>query len=105
MTRDEKTAYWRHHVEGFQESGLSIRAYAEREAVAVSSLNYWRKRMGGGRAARHPRARALEGERFLPVRLGSPAASESTPLEIVLLSGHRLRLAGAMDTTPWRSRE
>ncbi|MHB8254426.1 MAG: IS66 family insertion sequence element accessory protein TnpA [Acidiferrobacter sp.] len=51
MTRDEKTAYRRHHVEGFQESGLLVRAYAEREAVAVSSLNYWRKRVGSGRVA------------------------------------------------------
>ena len=54
MTRAEKAAFWRRHVESLQQSGLSIRAYAERAGVAVSGLKYWRKHMSQARRGNAP---------------------------------------------------
>ena len=34
MTKDEKTAYWRQQVDGFQASGLSVKNYCAQEGVA-----------------------------------------------------------------------
>ncbi|MHB8181534.1 MAG: IS66 family insertion sequence element accessory protein TnpA, partial [Acidithiobacillus ferrivorans] len=44
MTKDEKTAYWRQQVYGFQASGLSVKNYCAQEGIAVATLHYWRKR-------------------------------------------------------------
>ncbi len=101
MTRAEKTAYWRAHVAGLRQSGLSIRAYAQRAGVSVSGLQYWRKRAvdaGPGRAAPLSDTPA-----FLPVTL-RPAASapDVAHVEIVLISGRRLRLTGPVEA-PWLS--
>ena len=54
MTRAEKAAFWRRHVESLQQSGLSIRAYAERAGVAVSGLKYWCKHMSQARWGNAP---------------------------------------------------
>ncbi|MCR2831165.1 hypothetical protein NR402_12855 [Acidithiobacillus ferrooxidans] len=44
MTKDEKAAYWRQQVDGFQASGLSVKNYCAQEGIAVATLHYWRKR-------------------------------------------------------------
>ena len=37
MTKDEKTAYWRQQVDGFQASGLSAKNYCAQEGIAVAT--------------------------------------------------------------------
>ena len=38
MTKDEKAAYWRQQIDGFQASGLSTKHYCAREGIAVATL-------------------------------------------------------------------
>lgn len=38
-----KLAYWREHSHGWEMSGLSQRAYCEREGLSYSSFGYWRQ--------------------------------------------------------------
>lgn len=38
-----KLAYWREHCHGWEVSGLSQRAYCEREGLSYSSFGYWRQ--------------------------------------------------------------
>ena len=68
MTKDEKTAYWRQQVDGFQASGLSAKNYCAQEGIAVATLHYWRKRF----------ADAVERKRLseLPLRVGFPELSQ-----------------------------
>ena len=35
MTKDEKAAYWRQQIGGFQASGLSAKNYCAQEGIAV----------------------------------------------------------------------
>lgn len=45
MTTEEKSAYWRQHVESWKNSGLSQRDYCNQNALAFSSFGYWRNRL------------------------------------------------------------
>jgi hypothetical protein len=36
-----KTNYWTQHVQALKESGLSRRAYCEKNQIKVSTLDYW----------------------------------------------------------------
>lgn len=85
MDRAERVDIWNRHIEGWQSSGLSQRAYCEREAIALSSLRWWlRKRRAADRA---------DPMSFVPVEVGAAPGACEGPIEVVLLSGRRLRLA------------
>ncbi len=45
MTKDEREAHWRGLLERQAASGLSVRAWCEREAVSFSAFGYWRRRL------------------------------------------------------------
>lgn len=102
MTRSEKAMVWRRHVAEFQASGLSGRAYAKRAGITVSGLHYWRKRVGGGTGVNPQRVLSSPSEGFLPVTWAAPTTAEAAVVEIVLLSGRRLRLEGPVEA-PWLS--
>ena len=93
MTKDEKTAYWRQQVDGFQASGLSVKNYCAQEGIAVATLHYWRKRFAD---AAEPRPMVHGTEGFLPVTL-APVRPSVSPVEIHLLSGRSLKLTAPMD--------
>ncbi|MCR2831977.1 IS66 family insertion sequence element accessory protein TnpB [Acidithiobacillus ferrooxidans] len=93
MTKDEKAAYWRQQVDGFQASGLSVKNYCAQEGIAVATLHYWRKRFAEA-VELQPMGTGTEG--FLPVTLTTVRPSVP-PVEIHLLSGRRLKLTAPMD--------
>ena len=93
MTKDEKTAYWRQQVGGFQASGLSAKNYCAQEGIAVATLHYWRKRFAD---AVKPRPMVHGTEGFLPVT-PAPVRPSVSPVEIHLLSGRSLKLTAPMD--------
>ncbi|BBF63887.1 MULTISPECIES: IS66 family insertion sequence element accessory protein TnpA [Acidithiobacillus] len=94
MTKNEKAAYWRQQVDGFQASGLSVKNYCAQEGLAVATLHYWRKRFAD---AVEPRPIVHKTKGFLPVTL-APVRPSVSPVEIMLLSGRSLKLTGPMDT-------
>ena len=54
----EREALWRRHVEAWQVSGVTQRAYCEEHGLKAASLGYWRQRLakesGGVVAAAAP---------------------------------------------------
>ena len=94
MTKNEKAAYWRQQVDGFQASGLSVKNYCAQEGIAVATLHYWRKRFAD---AVEPRPIVHGTKGFLPVTL-APVRPSASPVEIMLLSGRSLKLTAPMDT-------
>ena len=57
MTKDEKAAYWRQQVDGFQASGLSTKHYCAREGIAVATLMSWNQSLWIGTLRLIPGAR------------------------------------------------
>ena len=59
MTKDEKAAYWRQQVDGFQASGLSTKHYCAREGIAVATLMSWNQSLWIGTLRLIPGARQV----------------------------------------------
>ena len=80
---------WRERLVRFQDSGLSIGAFCEREGVSVSSFHAWKRRLRIGKET--PSSRRLASGRsgaeplFVPVNL-SPKVS-ALDVRIVLPGG------------------
>ena len=78
----------------WRESGLKARAFAQEQGVTPWVLYYWRQRL-----ARQDRPMRRRRSRRVPlarVRVVSDVGTESDDLEIVLVSGDRVRIpAGA----------
>jgi hypothetical protein len=86
-------ALWRQRLLRFEQSGLSVSAFCDREGVSTPSFYAWRRRL------RPESSPPSDGARFLPVRLLAPAA----PVEVVLPSGVMLRLSPDCDLAFVRS--
>ena len=80
---------WRERLIRFQDSGLTIGAFCEREGVSVSSFHAWKRRLGIGKKA--PSSRQLTSGRsgdealFVPVNV-NPGVS-AADVRIVLPGG------------------
>ena len=91
MERGARVRVWTQHIEGWKSSGLSQRRYCEREGIAVSTLQWWCRRL---REDGH-----VDTPRFVPVAVQAIPDARDEPIEVVLLSGRRLRLAAPRDET------
>jgi transposase-like protein len=61
-----KQTLWEERVVSWQASGLSQKAWCEREGVPLSTLRYWRQKLRGGSA---PDLESEPASRFIPVSL------------------------------------
>jgi hypothetical protein len=91
MERESRVWFWAEHIEIWKSSGLSQRAYCAREGIAVSTLQWWCRRL---RENGH-----VDTPRFVPVAIRAIPDVRDEPIEVVLLSGRRLRLAAPRDET------
>lgn len=78
---------WAKHLAAIAAEGISTRAYARREGLAVGSLYFWRRRLkaaatGGSAVASH---------RFVAVQLAQ--VERRVPCVLTLAAGVRLELA------------
>ena len=91
-----KEQFWRRTLKQWQGSGLSIRSFCLRESLSEASFYQWRRELARrDQAARRSRPR----RRFVPVRIvheNGPARSDH-PIEILLSSGHIIRLGPAFE--------
>ena len=91
--------FWRAVVARQRESGLSIKAFCAREAVAAATFFVWKRRLSrtGGTtpAVVH----------FAPVQLRPETISEPAPggIEILLPHERRIRLTGTVDQLQLRA--
>jgi hypothetical protein len=83
---EAKQAYWDRRIAQWRDSGLSQRVFCESQGLALSTFQWWRKRL-----AESPSAQP----RFLPIELKpAAAATVGATVQIELASGTRLRLEG-----------
>ena len=108
-------AFWEMVLETWRGSGLSVRQFCQQEGLAKGSFYRWRRKLGGvdesgGNAPAN--SRCLTAMKSPTVESGchgdvaswsagfievSPTGP-SSPLELVLRSGHRLKIAAGADT-------
>ena len=83
---EAKQAYWDKRIAQWRDSGLSQRVFCETQGLALSTFQWWRKRLAEGPGAQ---------PRFLPIELKAAAAATAAAMvQIELTSGTRLRLEG-----------
>ena len=92
--RTEHRARWAATVEAWTQSGLSQRAFAEREGITLHTLRAWCVRLG---AAPRSHCGASEPPRFVEVRA---AASVPATQHLELQVGHGLVLRFGSNVAP-----
>ena len=77
-------------------SGLSMKAFAAREGISYTTMQYWRRRLGGGRTKAVERQKPVV---LSPVRVvpDTPAAAERKGFEVWLSNGVSLEVPPGFD--------
>jgi hypothetical protein len=83
----EKREYWSKLIAEQEASGQTIRAFCKERGVADQALYSWRKRL-----------RKVEPVQFVLLK----TVSGTAPLELLLASGERLRIANGVDAATLR---
>ena len=87
-----KQQYWLEHVQRWQSSRLSVRAYCDRFGLSQASFHSWKRTLlqrgllqcTRPNAARAPRVKACQTPRFVPVALaGLDAAADRIEFRLV----------------------
>src|SRR5512134_1456333 len=84
---EAKQAYWDKRIAQWRDSGLSQRVFCETQGLALSTFQWWRKRLAAGGGAQPS---------FLPIefKVAAAAAGAAAVVHVELKSGTRLRLEG-----------
>ena len=82
-----KLAYWKQHVEAWQKSGLSQRAYGLKHNLALSSFSYWQRKLNPGHRASK--------SQFASVKV-SPVQT-TTPVRLVHPNGFVIECSAGTD--------
>ncbi|MFC1637068.1 transposase [Planctomycetota bacterium] len=89
----ERRQFWQMVIETWQDSGMSVNKFCKAEGLSEGTFYSWRKRLSGRNAQRKepadPRPSA-----FIEVAIPK---SRHAPLELVLSSGHTLRIRSTAD--------
>ena len=95
-------AFWKEQVQQWGASGLSGREFAERKGLTVERLWVWKRRLrAAGELTPSAPATSASKPSFLPVVIAASRAGVSThaPLEVVMHSGHTVRVPADFDDT------
>jgi hypothetical protein len=87
---------WAKRVRQLEQSGLSLRAFAEREGLKAGSLSFWKWKLGQEHG-RSDGAEATAPVSFVELRAEAGVASPGQPFEVELRSGRRVRVAAGFD--------
>jgi hypothetical protein len=100
MPRNDETKlqHCKKRIKNWEASGITQRAYCERERLKYDTFNYWRRQIRSTRGVANSRSTASVTNRLtlLPVHLSGQKSSESMRLHSP--SGWQLELPGAVDT-------
>lgn len=83
---------WQELIRQQQQSKLSVSAFCRQHGFTDQAFYYWRKRLA-----------ADEPVRFALVEANPSGAERFTPLELILVSGDRLRIAPGADAATLRA--
>lgn len=90
-------ARWAKRVERLERSGLSLRAFAEREGLKRGSLSCWKWKLAGRRGRRRPASPSVAPLRFVELTAKAASPAGAVGFEVVLASGRRVRVPGGFD--------
>ncbi len=95
-----KERFWRHTLEQFHASGLSVAAFCRLHHLPPGSLYAWRRTL----ADRDRQAAAADLPQFVPVLLPAPAGTNDAPaaFELLLPQGRVLRVPASFDADSLR---
>jgi hypothetical protein len=93
--RDEqKERQWRHRIEQWEVSGLSVQAFCARHGLTAASFYHWRRVL---------ERRAAEAPAFVPVQVvADTPPPQASALELVLADGRAVRVAPGFDAATLR---
>jgi transposase-like protein len=83
---------WRELISQHRQSGVSVKAFCQKQGVCEQSFYSWRKRLTDNQPAR-----------FALVETSGAAAANRPALELVLASGDRLQIAPGVDAATLRT--
>jgi hypothetical protein len=89
----DQRQFWAMVLDTFKSSGLSVRQFCQQEGLSEASFYSWRKRLSTHQKPDTHKA-PLQPEPFIQV---SMPPVKSGVLELVLSSGHTLRIPSDMD--------
>lgn len=88
----KKVKKWSELIRQQQQSGLSVTAFCRQHGFSDQTFYNWRKRLAGS-----------EPVRFALVAADAPGTGGQLPIELLLVSGDRLRIAPGTDTATLRT--
>lgn len=91
MARSSRRDYWQGVLARQASSGLSIKAFCERERVSYQSFFFWKRQL------RNQPVRATGEMTFAPVTVVAPAQTVACGIEIVLLGDCRVVVHAPVD--------
>ena len=73
----ERSVFWANHLRAIEAEGISARAYAAREGLAIQSLYQWRQKLGQTRRTLGADPSVGMGSGFVTVNVTGPLTSQS----------------------------
>ena len=89
----ERRQFWQMVIETWQDSGMSISKFCKAEGLSEGTFYNWRNRLSGRGSQRNKQA-DLSPSAFIEVAMPK---SDHAPLELLLSSGHTLRIGSTAD--------
>ena len=89
----DRHEHWKAVIAEQERSGQTVGGFCQKRGLTQQSFYQWRKRLGAADAP----------VRFALVETGRPEARERAAVELVLRSGHCLRIAAGVDGATLRT--
>jgi len=92
-SNNERRQFWQMVIETWRDSGMSISKFCKAEGLSEGTFYNWRKRLSGRHAQRDKQTDSSPSA-FIEVAM---PRSDHAPLELLLSSGHTLRISSTAD--------
>jgi len=92
-SNNERRRFWQMVIETWQDSGMSISKFCKAEGLSEGTFYNWRKRLSG-RGSQRNKPAGPSPSAFIEVAMPK---SDHAPLELLLSSGHTLRISSTAD--------
>jgi len=85
--------FWQMAIETWQDSGMSVSKFCKAEGLSEGTFYSWRKKLSGGHSQQTKQINSNPSA-FIEVAIPK---NDHTPIELVLSSGHTLRIRSFAD--------